>query len=82
MKFLQPLQDWCEKFKRSMSDRMMLPSLLNISPKKNVKFAHVDSQCKSGESIDGNFQKCLQTCLFKSNTSKYSLTTLLFTVFQ
>ena len=34
MKFLQPLQDWCEKFIRSMFDRMMSPSLLNISPKK------------------------------------------------
>ena len=46
MKFLQPLQESFEKFIRSMPDRMMSPSLLNISPKNNEKFAHVDSQCK------------------------------------
>ena len=47
--FLQSLQDWSEKSIRSMSKRMISPSLLNISPPKKEKFAHVDSHCKSGE---------------------------------
>ena len=37
MNFLQPLQDWCEKFKRSMSDRMMPPSLLKLPPTQKKK---------------------------------------------
>ena len=61
MNFLQPLQVWCEKFTRSKSERTISPSLLNISPKENENFAHDDSQCKLGESVDGSFQKCLQT---------------------
>ena len=40
-----------------MSVRTMSPSLLNISPPKNQNFAHDYNPCKSGESIDGNFQK-------------------------
>ena len=37
MNFLQPLQDWCEKFIRSMSDRMMPPSLLKLPPHPKKK---------------------------------------------
>ena len=56
IKFLQSLQDWCEQFIRSMSERMMPPSVLNISPKKN----EVCSQWRSVEITWINRQKFLK----------------------